>query len=54
MLFENFYEEIHGISMTEEERQLVREILEKVQEDRYETCQIGNVSFWFLRRRGNP
>ena len=34
VLFENFYEEIHGISMTEEERQLVREILEKVQEDR--------------------
>lgn len=34
VLFENFYEEIHGISMTEEEQQLVREILEKVQEDR--------------------
>lgn len=34
VLFENFYEEIYGISMTEEERQLVREILEKVQEDR--------------------
>ena len=34
VLFENFYEEIHGISMTEEERKLVGEILEKVQEDR--------------------
>lgn len=34
VLFERFYEEIHGISMTEEERRLVREILEKVQEDR--------------------
>ena len=34
VLFENFYEEIHGISMTEEEKKLVGEILEKVQEDR--------------------
>lgn len=33
-LFSNFYEEIHGIPMTEEEKKLVREILEKVQEDR--------------------
>lgn len=33
-LFANFYEEIHGIPMTEEEKKLVREILEKVQEDR--------------------
>lgn len=34
VLFENFYEEIHGIAMTKEEKKLVGEILEKVQEDR--------------------
>lgn len=33
-LFADFYEEIHGISMTEEEKRLVKEIMEKVQEDR--------------------
>lgn len=34
MLFGQFYEELHGTAMTEEEEGIVKEILEKVQEER--------------------